>query len=324
MAEHQASVEVRAPVHQVYTMFTHFNDFPKFMHFIQEVTYSDDQHSHWVARIMGQHEWDAINEGWIPDQQVGWRSMHGLVNQGRVTFQELAPDRTLMSVFLSYEPPAGKLGKLAETLGINTYFDKSLQRDLEHFAHMVEQAPHGAEDPMASSYLFHEESAVHEGHATERQHTSMSNDPMMSQPAMQEREQALAHETEARQQAQSERHSLQERQMQQQQQAMQDMQAALQHQAESEQLLQQEAAEETEYSPPPSTLGGRGAEIANKALGDLDAWAQRYPGYEKDDMRARHSARSSQQEENLSVENPEVRQHEEESPWRSHQQEEEE
>ncbi len=311
MAEHQATVEVRAPVHQVYTMFTHFNDFPKFMHFIKEVTYIDDQHSHWVAQVMGQHEWDAINEGWIPDQQVGWRSTNGLPNQGRVTFQELAPARTLLSVFLSYEPPAGKLGDLAEMLGANTHFEKSLQRDLEHFAHMVEQAPPGVEDPMASGYLFHEDSAVRAGRVTERQLASMSNDPMMSRQALQEREQALAREAAASKQAQSERDQLQERQMQQQQQAMRNMQEALQHQAESERLLQQEAAEETQAPPsPPSTLGGRGAEIPNKALGDLDARFQRYPDYERDDMRARHSAH--------------LQEHEEESPWRTHQQAEEE
>ena len=34
MAEHHASVTVGAPVQQVYGLFTHFNDFPKFMSFV--------------------------------------------------------------------------------------------------------------------------------------------------------------------------------------------------------------------------------------------------------------------------------------------------
>ncbi|HCF87591.1 MAG TPA: cyclase, partial [Ktedonobacter sp.] len=59
MAEHRASVTVNAPVHQVYGLFTHFNDFPKFMSFVKEVTYYDEQRSHWVAEIAGRHEWDA-------------------------------------------------------------------------------------------------------------------------------------------------------------------------------------------------------------------------------------------------------------------------
>src|SRR6185437_1253543 len=87
MAEHEVSVVVNAPLRQVYPMFTHFNDFPKFMHFVKEVTYYDDRRSHWVADLLGHHEWDAINEGRVEDRQVGWRSTKGLENAGKVTFQ---------------------------------------------------------------------------------------------------------------------------------------------------------------------------------------------------------------------------------------------
>ncbi len=65
MSERFVSVEIQAPVHQVYTLFTHFNDFPKFMRFVKEATYYDKERSHWVVQIAGRHEWDAINEGWI-------------------------------------------------------------------------------------------------------------------------------------------------------------------------------------------------------------------------------------------------------------------
>jgi uncharacterized membrane protein len=43
MAEYHAAVTVNAPVHQVYTLFTHLHDFPKFMSFVKEVTYYDEQ-----------------------------------------------------------------------------------------------------------------------------------------------------------------------------------------------------------------------------------------------------------------------------------------
>ncbi|MBV9709753.1 MAG: SRPBCC family protein, partial [Ktedonobacteraceae bacterium] len=68
-AEHHATVTVNAPVHQVYALFSHFNDFPKFMSYIKEVTYYDEQRSHWVADVVGRHEWDAINENWIENRQ---------------------------------------------------------------------------------------------------------------------------------------------------------------------------------------------------------------------------------------------------------------
>ena len=52
LAQHHASVTVNAPVHQVYGLYTHFNDFPKFMTFVKEVTYYDNQRSHWVAQAV--------------------------------------------------------------------------------------------------------------------------------------------------------------------------------------------------------------------------------------------------------------------------------
>src|ERR1700730_325930 len=110
MAEHHASVTVNAPMHQVYGLFTHFNDFPKFMSFVKEVTYYDDQRSHWVAEVAGQHDWDAVNEDWIPDRQICWRSVKGLNNRGCVSFQPTSLNQTHIDVNISYDPPAGVLG----------------------------------------------------------------------------------------------------------------------------------------------------------------------------------------------------------------------
>ncbi len=180
MAEHHASVSVHAPVHQVYSMFTHFNDFPKFMSFIKEVTYYDDQKSHWVADVVGQHQWDAVNENWIEDRQIGWRSTDGLSNSGLVTFQSAGKDRTQVNVSISYDPPVGILGDVAESLGVGGSFERRLQQDLDHFAQMVEQAPAGALDPMSSDYLFHSDSAAAKGTTTPSQNDSMANDTSMS------------------------------------------------------------------------------------------------------------------------------------------------
>src|ERR1700730_7810591 len=97
-AEHHAAVTVDAPVHQVYSLFSHFNDFPKFMSFVKEVTYHDAQRSHWVVDVAGRHEWDAENEDWIPDRQIGWRSFSGLSNNGRVAFQPTSTQQTHIDV----------------------------------------------------------------------------------------------------------------------------------------------------------------------------------------------------------------------------------
>jgi uncharacterized membrane protein len=173
MAEHSASVTVNAPVHQVYQLYTHFNDYPKFMTFVKEVTYLDDQHSHWVADVIGRHEWDAVNEGWTADRQVGWRSVDGISNSGRVTFEPAGTGQTRVTVAVQYEPPAGILGGIGEALGAGGEFERRLQHDLQHFATMVEQAPPGALDPTSSAYLFHGESAAARGETTQAQDESM-------------------------------------------------------------------------------------------------------------------------------------------------------
>ena len=173
--QHQASVTVNAPVHQVYELFTHFNDFPKFMSFVKEVTYLDDQTSHWVAEVVGQHEWDAINDNWVKNQQIKWHSINGLENSGQVTFQPLDANQTLVDVVISYNPPAGILGDIVENLGAGSSFEAKLQHDLDNFAQMVAQAPPGALDPESSSYLFHSDSAATKGTTTERQNETMGD-----------------------------------------------------------------------------------------------------------------------------------------------------
>jgi uncharacterized membrane protein len=174
MAEHHASVTVNAPVHQVYELFTHFNDFPKFMSFVKEVTYYDDQNSHWVAEVVSGHVWDAVNQNWLQDQQIGWVSTSGLKNSGRVTFKAVSLHQTLVDVFISYDPPAGVIGDIVENLGVGDRFEAVLQHDLDNFAEMVRQAPIGALDPTSSNYLFHPDSAAAKGTTTDRQDATMA------------------------------------------------------------------------------------------------------------------------------------------------------
>jgi uncharacterized membrane protein len=176
MVEHHTSVLINAPVHQVYSLFSHFNDFPKFMSFIKEVTYYSEQHSHWVVDVAGHHEWDAVNEDWIPDRQIGWRSIHGLNNYGRVIFRPLTEHQTRVDVYLNYHPPAGLIGSIGEHLGVGRRLDEALQNDLQRFAKMVNQAPANALDPNSSQYLFHAESAAMQGTTTARQNATMSGE----------------------------------------------------------------------------------------------------------------------------------------------------
>ena len=177
MAEytHTAAVTINASSTQVYHLFSHFNDFPKFMSHIKEVTYKDSQTSHWVADVVGSHEWDAVNENWIEGKQIGWRSTAGMVNHGVVTFESVGDSQTKVNVTLSYDPPAGVLGDAGEKLGAGRHFEQKLQHDLDNFAQLVAQTPTGALDPESSNYLFHKDSAAAKGATTTSQDATMGD-----------------------------------------------------------------------------------------------------------------------------------------------------
>jgi len=133
MAKHVATITIEAPLHDVFTRFTHFDDYPKFMSWVKEVRYLDAEHTHWVADVVGRHEWDAVNEDWIPDRQVGWRSVNGFENRGRIRFESEDEASTVITATIAYQPPPG-LGAIGEALGGGAHFEARLRHDLELFA----------------------------------------------------------------------------------------------------------------------------------------------------------------------------------------------
>jgi Polyketide cyclase / dehydrase and lipid transport len=291
MAEHSASVTVNAPVHQVYELFTHFNDFPKFMSFVQEVTYYDDERSHWVVHVGRQYEWDAVNVDWIPDQQVGWRSFDGLQNSGKVKFRALGPERTVVDVYIQYVPPSGTFGQLGETFGVGTYFATVLQKDLEHFAHMVENAPAGALDPMSSHYLFHDESATSKGLVTPKQQEAMLRDPMMSPEALAERHTRIEHEVQERQQKEAELVEVRRRWLERERQIVAEHRQILAREAEKRRKELQEREEALRRSARVLPDLRYTHAVRARGLGDRDGLRARIPNFTQDPMTSRHPAK---------------------------------
>ena len=292
MAEHSASVTVNAPVHQVYELFTHLHDFPKFMSFVEEVTYYDDERSHWVVHVGRQYEWDAVNEDWLPDQQIGWRSFNGLQNSGKVKFRALGPERTIVDVYVQYEPPSGPLGQLGETFGIGSHFRTALEEDLQHFAHMVENAPPGSLDPMSSHYLFHDESAAKKGLVTPKQLEAMSHDPMMTPDALAERQARIEREAQERQQKEAELVEVKRQRLEQQRQIIAEQRQILAHEAEKRRKERQEREEALRGSarntPDPYYTYAAGAH----GLGDRDGRRARVPNFTLDPMTSRRPAKT--------------------------------
>jgi uncharacterized membrane protein len=141
MARHTASIVVHASVHDVYEMWTKFHEYPRYMSHVRSVSYIDNERTRWIVNVVGRHEWAARNVNWIPDRQIGWRSIDGLENSGMVEFSAKPNGETEVNVVIEYTPPAGMLGHVTEILGAGKAFERQLRRDLERFAEQLDKKP---------------------------------------------------------------------------------------------------------------------------------------------------------------------------------------
>ena len=112
----EQSVTINRPVLEVYRFWRNFENLPRFMDHLEAVTVMDETRSHWVAKGPAgtRVEWDAVIHNEIDDELIAWRSLPGseVNNAGSVHFTPLGRrDGTEVRVVLSYEPPAGKLGR---------------------------------------------------------------------------------------------------------------------------------------------------------------------------------------------------------------------
>ncbi|MEX0658546.1 MAG: SRPBCC family protein [Egibacteraceae bacterium] len=132
----EKSIDVEKPIHTVYNQWTQFESFPEFMKGVERVEQKDDKRLHWVAKIgMADREWDAEIVEQTPDQVIAWKASGETTNDGRVTFQEVAPNRTRVNLVLEYEPE-DLVEKAGEKLGV---VDKRVEGDLERFKSFIEE-----------------------------------------------------------------------------------------------------------------------------------------------------------------------------------------
>lgn len=131
----EKSIDVNVPVHTAYNQWTQFEEFPRFMEGVDQVTQLDDTHLHWKANIGGkQKEWDAVITEQLPDERIAWTNTTGARNAGVVTFHRLAPNKTRIMLQLGYEPE-GVVENVGDMLGVVT---ARVRGDLERFKKFIE------------------------------------------------------------------------------------------------------------------------------------------------------------------------------------------
>ena len=138
MASATRYLEVSAPIEKVYSYWRNFENFPAIFSDVEKVI-SDGHRSHWVVTGPAgtSVEWDAEITEDVANERIAWRSVgdNRVDTSGVVRFDK-GDAGTKVTVALSYEPPAGKLGQIvAEVLKDP---DKQLEMALNEFGTLVE------------------------------------------------------------------------------------------------------------------------------------------------------------------------------------------
>jgi uncharacterized membrane protein len=127
------SIEVQAPLGEVYGRWTRVEEFPLFMKSLREVRRVDERRFYWRAERDGL-AYEAVEEIslMIPNQRIAWRNVSGAENSGVVSFEPLEPGLTRVTLDLAYVPDSGWHDPSA--------LADRIERTLEAFRDLVEPA----------------------------------------------------------------------------------------------------------------------------------------------------------------------------------------
>ena len=113
------TINVNAPVEEVFAFFADWENWPKFMSHVRSVTASGaagavGERTHWVVDGPAGTtvEWDAETTRFVPYETVAWQSLEGAAVQhaGTLQFVPTADGTTRVHIQMSYNPPAGAVG----------------------------------------------------------------------------------------------------------------------------------------------------------------------------------------------------------------------
>jgi uncharacterized membrane protein len=145
--EIERSIDVQAPLEQVFEAFAHFENFPQYLPSVREIHVRGDGTSRWTVTGPGGHPitWEALTTRLEHNRLISWRSLPGseLDHAGFVRFEPRPDGGTRVVLALSYTPPGGALGQaVARLLGPDpaTELDDDLVR-MKDFLESGRRAP---------------------------------------------------------------------------------------------------------------------------------------------------------------------------------------
>lgn len=152
--EVEKSIDVNAPVEQVFEAFAHYESFPQYMENVREIQIRGDGTSRWsVAGPAGQTiTWDALTTRLEPNRLIAWRSLPGsaVEHAGFVRFEPRPDGGTRVLLAISYTPPGGPLGSAVGRL-LGSDPGAALEADLMRMKAFLESGGRQAPDTASAA-----------------------------------------------------------------------------------------------------------------------------------------------------------------------------
>ena len=136
----QKTVNINAPIDEVYRFWHNFENFPLFMDHVKEVTVQNGTSNWKVAGPAGSSmEFQSHITRDVPNESIAWETIPDsqIHHSGVVRFEENWDGGTRVTVQMTYMPPAGVVGhKVAELFGVDPR--QAMQDDLTRLKALLE------------------------------------------------------------------------------------------------------------------------------------------------------------------------------------------
>jgi len=131
----QQAIEVSAPLHTVYEQLAAFENYPRFMSGVREVTAVGADQTHWIMDVDGKRrEFDAQITERSLDERVSWSTMEGPLLAETITLRPLGETKTQivaqLEADIAFLMPSDRHGQASLT--------RRLKEDLTTFKGLVE------------------------------------------------------------------------------------------------------------------------------------------------------------------------------------------
>jgi uncharacterized membrane protein len=154
----EKTVHIDASPAEVYEQFANYENFPRFMSHVAEVRDLGRRRSHWTVKGPGgsRFEWNSVLTEQSRPNRLAWRSEPGaeIPNSGSIQF-ERHRGGTLVTVRMSYTPPAGAIGH-AFALLLGSDPKSQMDEDLGRMKSLIERGTmprEAAQSGWASRFL---------------------------------------------------------------------------------------------------------------------------------------------------------------------------